>query len=349
VGRTGTLNPYAVLEPVVIGGATVKLATLHNFDDIARKDLRVGDVVVVKRAGEVIPQVVEPIVAQRTSAEKPFESPTHCPSCGTAVERPPGEVMIYCPNSSCPERIYWGLVHFASRDAMDIRGLGHRTIEQLLRGGTVRDFADLYHLTEEALLELEGFAQLSARNLIAAIDASRRQPLSRLLFALGVRHVGTHAAQILARHFGSMDALLGTTEAEFAAIHGIGETTASALAAYLQDPHNRELVARLAAAGLTLTEPVERAERSTLQGLTFVITGTHQTSRKELTALVERHGGRVTGSVSRSTDYLVAGEDPGSKLDRAHELRVPVVDEVALRALAASGEVDAAGPEPREP
>jgi DNA ligase (NAD+) len=345
VGRTGTLNPYAVLEPVVIGGATVKLATLHNFEDIARKDLRVGDTVVVKRAGEVIPQVVEPVVEKRTGAEQPFLPPTHCPACGTEVERPPGEVMIYCPNSSCPDRIYWGLVHFASRDAMDIRGLGERTIRQLVEHGMMRDFADLYHLTEAQLLELEGFAQVSAQNLLAAIAASRQQPLSRVLFALGVRHVGTHAAQVLARHFGTMDRLLAGTEDEFAAIHGIGGTTAAALAAYLHDPNNRDLIARLAAAGVDLTEPVERAERNTLQGLTFVITGTHATGRKELSSLIERHGGRVTGSVSGSTDYLVAGDNPGSKLDRARELDVPVLDEAGLRGLAETGVADANAPE----
>jgi DNA ligase (NAD+) len=337
VGRTGSLNPYAVLEPVVIGGATVKLATLHNFEDIARKDLRVGDVVVVKRAGEVIPQVVEPVVEKRTGAEQPFLPPTHCPACGTEIERPPGEVMIYCPNSSCPDRIYWGLVHFAGRAALDIRGLGERTIRQLVEQGMMRDFADLYHLTQEQLLELEGFAEISAQNLLAAIDASRAQPLSRVLFALGVRHVGTHAAQILARHFGTMDRLLEGTEEEFAAIHGIGETTAAALAAYLHDPHNRDLIDRLAAAGLNLTEPVERAERNTLVGCTFVITGTHPTPRKELGAFIERHGGRVTGSVSKSTDYLVAGENPGSKLDRARELDVHVLDEAGLRAFAETG------------
>ncbi|MGH7504521.1 MAG: NAD-dependent DNA ligase LigA, partial [Longimicrobiales bacterium] len=275
VGRTGSLNPYAVLEPVVIGGATVKLATLHNFEDIARKDLRAGDVVLVKRAGEVIPQVVAPVADRRTGAERPFSPPTHCPACGTAVERPPGEVMVYCPNSSCPDRIYWGLVHFASRGAMDIRGLGERTIEQLLRDGQVRDFADLFHLSAEELLRLEGFAGVSAANLVAAIAASREQPLSRVLFALGIRHVGAHVAQILARQFGTMERLLAGTREEFAAVHGIGDTTAAALATYLHEPSNRTLIGRLAEAGINMTEQVERAEQTTLDGLTFVITGTH--------------------------------------------------------------------------
>ena len=337
VGRTGTLNPYAVLEPVVIGGATVKLATLHNFEDIARKDLRVGDVVLVKRAGEVIPQVVGPVPDRRTGEEEPFAPPVVCPACGTAVEHPPGEVMVYCPNSSCPDRIYWGLVHFVSRGAMDVRGLGERTIRQLLAEGMVRDFADLYHLSPENLLGLEGFADLSARNLAAAISASREQPLSRLLFGLGIRHVGAHVAQILARQYGTMERLLGGTREAFANVHGIGDTTAAALATFLHDPSNRALIARLADAGVNMTEQVERAERTTLDGLTFVITGTHTASRKDLTSFVERHGGRVTGSVSRSTDYLVAGEDPGSKLDRARELGVAVITESELHALAAGG------------
>lgn len=335
VGRTGSLNPYAMLEPVDIGGVIVKLATLHNFDDIARKDLRPGDTVMVKRAGEVIPQVVAPVLQKRTGNEVPFPIPTACPVCGTPVERPEGEVMLYCPNGSCPARIYWGLVHFVSQDAMDIRGLGERTADQLLRTGLVHDYADLYHLTPQQLLTLEGFAEISANNLLASIEASKQRPLSRVLYALGARHVGQHAAQILARHFVTMDALLAASEDEFAAVHGIGATTAEALAAFLAEPRNRQLIERLRAAGLTLEEPVERAESASLSGLTFVVTGTHTMSRKEITSFIERHGGRVTGSVSKTTSYLVAGESPGSKLERAKELGVPVLDEPGLLALAA--------------
>jgi DNA ligase (NAD+) len=333
VGRTGSLNPYARLEPVEIGGAMVKLATLHNFEDIARKDLRVGDMVVVKRAGEVIPQVVGPLAERRTGGEQPYAPPSHCPACGTPVERPGDEVTVYCPNVSCPDRIYWGLVHFVSQDAMDIRGLGERTAAQLMGAGLVRDFADLYHLEMPHLLTLEGFGELSARNLLQAIDASRALPLSRLLFALGVRHVGQQAAQVLARSFGTMDGLSSATAEQMAAVHGIGRTTAQALAAFFADPGSATLLQRLREARLNMEEPVERAERSTLAGLTLVITGTHQRSRKELTSLVERHGGRVAGSVSRNTSYLVAGESPGSKLDRAQELGVPVLDEDGLMAL----------------
>ncbi len=335
VGRTGSLNPYAVLEPVEIAGATVKLATLHNFDDIARKDLRIGDLVLVKRAGEVIPQVVAPLTEKRTGRERSVSVPERCPVCGTPVERPPDEVMIYCPNGSCPARIYWGIVHFVSRDAMDIRGLGERTVQQLLERGIVHDVADLYALGEADLLPLDGFAEISARNLVDSIQRSRALPLSRLLYALGVRHVGAHAAQLLARRFGSMETLLAAGVEELAAVHGIGQTTAEALAAYLGEPTNRALLERLAAAGLTMAEPVERAEHTPLDGLTFVITGTLSSmGRKDVAKFIERHGGRVTGSVAGTTDYVVAGENPGSKLDRARELGVPVIDEAALLELA---------------
>jgi len=341
VGRTGSLNPYAVLEPVEIAGATVRLATLHNFEDIARKDLRVGDTVLVKRAGEVIPQVVGPVTDQRTGQETPFLPPDHCPVCGTPVERPADEVMLYCPNGSCPARIYWGIVHFASQGAMDIRGLGEQTVQLLLDRGLVRDVADLYALRVEDLRELDGFADLSARNLVEAIQASRDLPLHRLLFALGVRHVGIVAAQQLARHFGSMDTLLAAGPEALAEVHGIGQTTATALAAYLAEPRNRELIERLRAAGVNLVEPVEREEERPFSGLTFVVTGTLPTlSRKEATEFIERRGGRVTGSVSRSTNFVVVGESPGSKLDRARELGIPVLNEAELMALASAREAE---------
>ncbi|MBI4544850.1 MAG: NAD-dependent DNA ligase LigA [Gemmatimonadetes bacterium] len=337
VGRTGSLNPYAVLEPVEIGGATVKLATLHNFEDVARKDLRIGDLVLVKRAGEVIPQVVAPITERRTGQELTFQPPERCPVCGTAVERPPDEVMFYCPNGSCPARIFWGLVHFASQGAMDIRGLGERTVQQLLERELVRDVADLYTLRVEDLLPLEGFAELSARKLIEAVLASRGRPLSRLLYGLGIRHVGAQAAQILARRFGSMDALLEATESELAGVHGMGSTTAGAAAAFLAEPRNREVIGRLAAAGVSMREAAAPIESRVLAGLTFVITGTLASlSRKEAAEFIERHGGHVAGAVTRSTDYLLLGGDPGSKLERARELGVPLLDEAGLRALAAA-------------
>lgn len=341
VGRTGSLNPYAVLEPVEIGGATVRLATLHNFEDVARKDLRNGDLVVVKRAGDVIPQVVAALTQERTGDEQPFAAPDTCPSCGTPVERPPGEVMIYCRNGSCPARIYWGIVHFVSRSAMDIRGLGERTVQQLLDTGQVRDFADLYGLTEEDLMELEGFGPVSASNLIRSIEASKEQPLSRLLFALGIRHVGSHAAQLIARTYGTMENLLSASEEGIAAIHGIGQTTATALTAFLDEPRNRELIDRLAAAGLDLTEPVQRAAIQPFAGQTFVVTGTLPTlSRTEAKAFIEERGGRVAGSVSGKTDFVVVGADAGSKLERARELGVKQLTEDELVALSESPQND---------
>ncbi|MDX1675102.1 MAG: NAD-dependent DNA ligase LigA [Longimicrobiales bacterium] len=334
VGRTGSLNPYAVLEPVEIGGATVKLATLHNFEDIERKGLMNGDLVLVKRAGDVIPQVVAPVTEERTGDETPFVPPDECPACGTPVERPEDEVMVYCPNGSCPGRIYWGIVHFVSQSAMDIRGLGERTVRQLLDEGRVADFADLYTLAEDDLLDLEGFGETSARNLLDSIEASKDRPLSRLLVALGIRHVGGHAAGIIARRYETMDALMDADRDELAAIHGIGETTAAALATYLREPRNRRLIERLAEAGVNMEEPVERVGSQVFDGLTFVITGSlPEMSRKDATSFIEGRGGRVTGSVSGRTDYLVVGEDPGSKLDKAKELGVQILDEAELREL----------------
>lgn len=338
VGRTGSLNPYAQLEPVEIGGAMIKQATLHNFDDIARKDLRIGDLVLVKRAGEVIPQVVSPITDQRTGTETPFVPPDRCPGCQSEVDRPADEVMVYCPNTSCPERIYWGLVHFVSQDAMDIRGLGERTAAQLLECGLVRDYSDLYRLTQPDLLSLEGFAELSANNLLARITESKSRPLSRLLFALGIRHVGVHAAQLLARHYGNLSALVQASADDYATVHGIGRTTAEAVAAFVQEPHNRALLERLAEVGVNQVEPVEQSDVQSLRGMTFVITGTHSTPRKELIGLIERHGGRVTGSVTRTTSYVVLGDDPGSKAEKARTLGIPTLDETQLFALATANQ-----------
>jgi DNA ligase (NAD+) len=323
VGRTGSLNPYAVLEPVEIGGATVKLATLHNEEDIRRKDLRVGDRVVVKRAGEVIPQVVAPVLEEGASRAEPFRMPDHCPVCGTPVERPAEEVMTYCPNAACPARIYWGLVHFVSVGAMDIRGLGEQTSRQLLERGLVRDVGDLYFLTLPDLLQLDGLQQKSAENLLEGITASRGRGLARVLYALGVRHVGATAAQLLARAFGDIDRLMAASRAELAAVHGIGDTTAGALEAFLAEPSNRTVIEKLRTAGVDLTEPEADVGEGPFSGMTFVVTGTLPTlSRKEASSLIESAGGRITGSVTRSTDVLVVGEDAGSKLTKARELGI---------------------------
>lgn len=333
VGRTGSLNPYAVLEPVEIGGAIVKLATLHNEEDIRRKDIRPGDRVVVKRAGEVIPQVVGPVLEEGESRAEPFAMPTHCPSCGTPVERPESEVMIYCPNGACPARLFWGIVHFVSRSAMDIRGLGERTVQQLLDTGLVSDVGDIYSITVDDLLGLEGFQRKSAENLVAGIGESKGRGLARVLNALGVRHVGEIAAKLIAQAFGDIDRLMRASPEEIGAVHGIGRTTAEALASYFAEPRNREIIEKLRAAGVNLTEEQARPSEGPLTGLTFVITGTLPTmSRKDMTAAIENAGGRVTGSVTKATSFLVAGEDAGSKLEKARELGIPELSEADVLA-----------------
>jgi DNA ligase (NAD+) len=334
VGRTGSLNPYAVLEPVEIGGTTVQLATLHNFDLIRAKDLRVGDVVQVKRAGDVIPQVIGPIPEKRDPAKPPKKThaPRFCPSCKTRVERDEEEVAIYCPNVACPDRQLEAIVHFASRGATDIRGLSYARIEQLIAASLVHDVADLYALTTEQLTALERFADKSAENLIEAIAASKAQPLSRVLFGLGVRHVGQTAAQLLARHFGSITSLERATVDDILALRGIGETIAHAVVAYFNDHSAKELLRKLERAGLTLTEPTTVTAKGVFRGMTFVVTGTLPTlSRTQATELIESQGGRVTSGVSKATDVVVVGEDAGSKLDKARALSVETIDEAELR------------------
>jgi len=334
VGRTGALNPFAELEPVDVGGATVKLATLHNFDLVRDKDLRAGDWVQVKRAGDVIPQIIAPLTDRRDPADPPpaTEAPTACPVCGTRAVREEGEVAIYCPNVACPGRRLEALVHFAARDAMDIRGLSYARLEQFVAAGLVTDVADLYALTAEQLAGLERFAAKSAAALVAAIDASRRQPLSRLLFGLGIRHVGSSAAEILARHFGTLDALQAASVEAVRELRGIGDTIARATVDYLADPWARDLLERLRRAGLTLTEPRRVSAGGALSGLTVVITGTLPTlTREQATAVIESAGGRVTSAVSKATGLLLAGTDAGAKLAKAQTLGVPIIDEAELR------------------
>jgi DNA ligase (NAD+) len=331
VGRTGALNPYAVLEPVEIGGTTVTYATLHNEDVIRTKDLRIGDTVQVKRAGEVIPQIVGSVPEKRTGNERAWRMPTRCPSCDTPVVRDEEEVAYYCPNVACPGRRLEGLVHFASRDAMDIRGLSYARIQQLVDSGLVRDPADLYELRPEQLEALDRFAERSAQQLVEAIQASKAQPLSRLLFGLGIRHVGVAAAELLARHFGSMERLSGASVEEIGAVRGIGETIARSIREFVADSGVRALLRRLEVMGLTMTEPEPVAAGGALQGLTVVITGTLPTlSRAQAVELVERHGGRVTDSVSKKTSFVVAGEAAGSKMEKAKQLGVEVIDESTL-------------------
>jgi DNA ligase (NAD+) len=332
VGRTGVLTPYAVLEPVDVGGATVTYASLHNADQIAKKDLRDGDRVQVVRAGDVIPYVLGPVPEKRVGTEMPWQMPAFCPRCSTPTVRYGDDVATYCPNVSCAGRQLEGLVHFASKDAMDIDGLSYARIQQLLEAELVHDFADLYGVTVEQLVSLERFAQKSAENLVAAIRASTQQPLSRLLFGLGIRHVGAQAAQLLARQFGSMDALIAATPEQLGAVRGIGDIIAQSVADYFGNETSRALVERLRAAGLTLTEPQAITADGPLSGATVVITGTLPSlSRGDATAMVEQAGGRVTSSVSKKTTFVVAGEEAGSKLDKAKELGVEVIDEAELR------------------
>lgn len=330
VGRTGALNPYAILEPVEIGGVTVSNATLHNEDLIAQKDLREGDRVEVIRAGEVIPQILRSIPSPDERGPE-FVMPDRCPACGTPVERPAGEAMRYCPNGSCPGRVLEGIVHFASRDAMDIRGLGYERVRQLLDAGLIHNVADLYDLTVEQLTQLDRFAEQSAGQLVAAIEASKARPLSLLLFGLGIRHVGKTVAQVLARHFGSMAALAGASREEIEAVPGAGPTIAEAVEEYFRTASNRKLVERLTEAGLTMTEPRAVKSGGQLAGKTYVITGMlPNLTRPQATELIEQAGGRVAGSVSRKTDAVVAGAEAGSKLERARELGVEVIDEAEL-------------------
>ena len=331
VGRTGALNPYAMLEPVEIGGAVVKLATLHNEGLIREKDLRVGDWVQVKRAGEVIPQVIGPLPERRDGSERSWHMPERCPRCGTPVERDEDQVAVYCPNVACPGRQLEGLVHFASRGAMDIRGLSYARIQQLLEAGLVHDAADTFALTAGPLASLERFAEKSADNLVTAIAAARQQPLSRLLNGLGIRHVGEGAAELLARHFGTLDRIAAASAAEILEVHGIGDVIARSVESFFANQSTRDLVEKLRAAGVNFTEPAPGGSGSSLAGKTVVITGTlPNLSRQAATELIEAHGGRVTSGVSKSTSFVVVGADAGSKLERARALGVETVDEAGL-------------------
>ncbi len=352
VGRTGVLTPYAVLEPVQLGGVTIRQATLHNYDDIARKDIREGDVVVVQRAGDVIPQVVGPVLALRTGVERPPAIPVACPSCGEPVLREEGEVGVYCVNISCPAQITRHIEHWASRGTMDIEGLGMHVTELLVEQGLVHDVADLYTLTKEQLLALEGFADKRADNLLAALDASRQRPLWRLLTALGIRGVGTAVAQDLTSHFPSWQALAAAREEDLREIEGVGPILAHDIVEFTARPRHQELLDKLARHGVRLAdEAAVEPSAAPLAGLTFVITGTLPSmSREAATALVMARGGKVTGSVSAKTDYVVAGDKPGAaKYQAALKLGVPILDEAGLLRLAGTGAVDRPVPQDDEP
>lgn len=337
VGRTGVLTPTAVLEPVEIGGVIVKQATLHNFDYIFEKDIQIGDRVLVKRAGDVIPYVIGPVIDARDGSQRPFTPPEVCPACGQAVEHIEGEVAWYCVNAGCPAQLVRHLEHFVSRGAMDIVGLGIKIVEQLVESGLVKDVADLYTLTREQLLGLEGFADKKADNLIQAIVQSRTRPLSRLINALGIHGVGEVMAADLSRVYGDLDGLKRASLGELQQIEGVGPNIAQAIVDWFSRAGNQRIVDKLRQAGVWPKAElvVKPSSEQRFGGLTFVVTGTLPGfSREEVKAFIQANGGKVTDSVSKKTDYLVAGESAGSKLDKARELGVKVIDEARLRGMA---------------
>ena len=333
VGRTGAVTPMAVMQPVALGGVTVSRATLHNEDEVARKDVRVGDWVLVQRAGDVIPEVVKVISERRTGQEKPFQMPKLCPACGTPLVRPPGEKVTRCPNRDCFGAQTRAIMHFASKGAMDIDGLGEKIIRQLVSAGLVREVSDLYRLTEGDLVPLERFAEKSAQNIINAIERSKRVPLHRLINALGIRYVGEATARILARHFQSLDRLIKASRDELLEVEGVGEQVAASIREYFDLPRHLELLRQLKEAGVEELPP-EAPATGPLAGKTFVFTGgLAHISREEAKAQVTARGGKVSSSVSAKTDYVVMGADPGSKYAKAEELGVPLLDESAFEEL----------------
>lgn len=344
VGRTGVLTPYAMLEPVEIGGVSVERATLHNFDFIAEKDIRVGDRVLIKRAGEVIPYVIGPVVDARSGKETTYKPPTECPACEQAVEHFEGEVAWYCVNAACPAQLLRNIEHFVSRGAMDIVGLGYKIVEQLIEARLVQDVADLFTLTKDQLLELEGFADKKAENLLksleqakgGALSGSKGQSLKRLIAALGIHGVGEVMAGDLSRAFGDLSALSKASAEELQLIEGVGPNIAESIVDWFSQPANQKALKKLKAVGVwPVAKKDEKKKEGTFTGLTFVVTGTLPTlSRDGVKEFIESNGGKVTDNISKKTSYLVLGENPGSKLDKAKSLGVKVIDEDELQKLA---------------
>lgn len=335
VGRTGAVTPFAVLDPVFVSGSTVSMATLHNADDIARKDIREGDYVLVEKAGDVIPRVVGPILSRRPQDSKPWVMPAVCPRCGSTLHKPEGEAVWRCENTSCPAKLQRGLEHFASRGAMNIEGLGESLIAQVISAGLVHDYADVYALTTEQLEALERMGKKSAAKVMAQIDKSRQNELWRLIYGLGIRHVGERASQVLARAFGSMDVLCAATVDQLQHTQEIGPVLAESVRRWLDEPRNRQLIERLRAAGVNMEVPeAQRAAAAVpgpLAGRTYVVTGTLASmSREEATAALERLGAKVAGSVSKKTTGVIVGTEPGSKAEKAQTLGVPILDEAAF-------------------
>ncbi|MFN8525514.1 MAG: NAD-dependent DNA ligase LigA [Chloroflexota bacterium] len=340
VGRTGTLNPYAVLEPVFVGGVTVRMASLHNEEDINRKDIRVGDWVTVQRAGEVIPQVIGPILSRRAPDAQPFRLPDTCPVCGSPVVRPEGEAMARCTGRfSCPAQRYELLKHFVSKGAMDIDGLGEKLVAALVEAGLVRDPADIYRLSRDQLVQLERMAEKSAQNVIDAIEVSRGRPLTRVIIALGIPMVGEQVAGLLVSHFSSLDALMAAPVEEITAVDGVGPKIAASVREYFDEQINRDIVERLRAAGLSFEAQGQAGPRDgPLSGKSFVVTGRlTRASRDEIEGRIKELGGQVGDSVTKKTDYLVVGEAAGSKLKRAQQLGTTILSEDELDELIGAG------------
>jgi len=334
VGRTGVLTPLAVLKPVSIGGVIVRQATLHNFDFIRDKDIRIGDQVLLKRAGEVIPYILGSLPEKRDGTEKTFEIPRECPSCGSPIQKVPEEVAYYCVNSSCPAQLVRNLENFASRGALDISGLGSQIVAQLVESGLVNSAADLYTLKRDALMKLDKFGEKKAENLLQAVESSKQQPLERLIIGLGIHGVGEVAARKLARQFNNLDALSRASLDELTSLEGIGPSIAASITGWFAQPHNQELLQKLRANGVWPQEheTKENAQSGALAGKTFVITGTLPTlSREQAERLILEYGGTISSSVSKKTGYLLLGENPGSKYAKALELGIPILDEDSLR------------------
>jgi len=332
VGRTGVLTPYAILEPVEVGGVTVRQATLHNFDYIAEKDIRLGDRILLKRAGDVIPYVIGPVLNARPKDAKPYKPPKKCPTCGEPVEQAEDEVAYYCINASCPDQLIRNVEHFVGKGGLDMEGLGSKLAEQFVAEKLIADVADIFTISNSQLLTLEGFAEKKAENVLAAIESGRSRPLNRLLAALGIRGVGEVAANDLASHFGSLEALQKADVESLTQIEGIGKNTATSIVDWFARPANKKLLTKLKKAGVNPTSVVRKVEGGGFSGKTFVITGTLPNwSRDEAKSFIEERGGKVTDSVSKKTDYLVLGESPGSKLAKAQSFGVAILDEAALR------------------
>jgi DNA ligase (NAD+) len=335
VGRTGVLTPYAILEPVEVGGVKVRQATLHNFETIETKDIRIGDRVLIKRAGDVIPYVIGPILGARTGSEIVFKPPANCPACAQPVEHIPDEVAWYCVNGSCPAQLIRNVEHFASREAMSVEGMGIKIVEQLVESKTIADVADLYALKNTDLLKLEGFAEKKAEKLINAIHESKKQPLSRLLFGLGIRGVGEVAASDLAKAFHSLDVMKSISFGDLQKVEGVGPNIAQAIRDWLGRPANQQLLKKLREKGVwPVQELGENLVAMELGGKVFVITGTLPSlSRSEAEDFIKLRGGKVNDSVSKKTDFLLLGAEPGSKYAKAKKLGIAILDENGLRNL----------------